>query len=157
MRGHLRSTSLLTILARERQAEALLSELSFVELEHRRLLDDDSLRLMASLRSQEVLSDGDWAQITEFLRDALRCLSDKPTTAWRAEDGTLVIDPDADPRNADWLPILRARHSARRDLPAWAALWLWRLRPGSSPAFWRRVGLTARRLGYAELPKKEAD
>jgi hypothetical protein len=141
---------------KEVRIERVVSELSMIEFEHRRLLDDDSLRLLAELRCQNILTDDDWIQIKQFLRKALDFLSGPQTTLTSAADGSLVLDPNADPRNADWLRISAACRLANRSLPMWAALWLWRLRTDTSPIFWRKVGQIAERLGYPEDSSKES-
>ena len=138
----------------DKRLEPLLSELSFVEFENRHLLDDDSIRLVAEVRRQNLLSNDEWLRIKQFLKEALAFLSGPGSTHMR--DGRLVIDPDADPRNADWLRIDAACRLSHRALPMWAALWLWRLRTDTSLAFWRRVGRIAGRLGYSEFPPKES-
>ena len=57
------------------QAEQLEEELSMVEFESGRLLDDQSLKLMATLRARNVLTEEEWAQIKAFLRKALEFLT----------------------------------------------------------------------------------
>ena len=64
----------------------------------------------------------------------------------------IVLDPDADPRNADWLRISAACRLAKRSLPTWAALWLWRLRTDTSPRFWDAIGRVPEQLGYPKNP-----
>jgi hypothetical protein len=133
------------------RVDRLVSELSMVEFESGRLLDDDSLRLIAEVRCRNLLTDDEWTQIKQFLKKALTFLSGPEKTLTYANDGHPVINPDADPRNADWIRIAAACRLANRDLPMWAALWLWWLRTDTSPVFWRKVGEIADRLGY---PKK---
>jgi hypothetical protein len=140
----------------DKRLEPLLSDLSFVEFENGHLLDDDSIRLIAELRGQNLLSNDEWLQIKQFLKEALAFLSGPDRASTRMRDGQLAIDPDADPRNADWLRIDAACRLSHRALPMWAALWLWRLRTDTSLAFWRRVGRIAGRLGYSEFPPKES-
>jgi hypothetical protein len=60
---------------REKRVEALVSELSTIEFENRRLLDDESIRLIAEVRSQNLLNDDEWIQIQMFLKEALEYLS----------------------------------------------------------------------------------
>ena len=48
--------------------DRLLSELSRLEAESNQRLDDDSLKVIAELRSRGVLSDADWTRIREFLK-----------------------------------------------------------------------------------------
>ena len=138
------------------RVERLVSELSVIEFENRRLLDDDSLRLIAEIRSRNLLTDDDWARIKEFLREALEFLSGQQKTVTYTADGRVVLDPGADPRNADWLRIDAACRLANRALPMWAALWLWRLRTDTSPPFWRKVGRVAEQLGYSMITSEDA-
>jgi hypothetical protein len=124
-----------------------VAELRQIEKEGNVALDDDSIRFVGQVRSDNLLRDDEWNQIKEFLGEALRFLSGPKKTAWREADGTLVIDPDADPRNANWLRIDRANRLAGYVLPMWAALWLWRLRTDSSNEFWSGIGKIAGKLG----------
>jgi hypothetical protein len=140
---------------KEGRVEPLVSELSIIEFENRRLLDDDSLRLVAEVRSRNLLTDDEWIKIKQSLKDALEFLSGPQKTVTYAADGRMVLDPDADPRNADWLRIDAACRLANRSLPMWAALWLWQLRTDTSPTFWRKVGRIAEQLGYPKFPGEE--
>ena len=90
----------------EQRVERLLSELSDIEFDSQRLLDDDSLRLIAELRSRKLLTEEEWTRIKQFLGEALAFLSGPQKTLTHAADGSIVLDPDADPRNADWLRIV---------------------------------------------------
>ena len=117
------------------RVERLASELSMIEFENKRLLDDDSLRLIAEVRSRNLLTDDEWSQIKQFLRDALEFLSSPQKTVTHAADGSVMLNPDADPRNADWLRISAACRLANRSLPTWAPLWFWWLRTDTSPLF----------------------
>jgi hypothetical protein len=137
---------------KEKRSERWLSELSNIEFENQRLLDDDSLRLVAELRSRKLLTDEEWARIRELLREALTFLSGPQKTLTSSADGSIVLDPDFDPRNADWLRIDAACRLAKHSLPLWAALWLWRLRTDTSPRFWNAVGRVAEQLGYPKKP-----
>jgi hypothetical protein len=137
----------------DKRVDALVSELSMIEFENARLLDDDSLRVVAEVRY--LLTDDEWTQIKQFLGEALKFLSGPEKTLTYATDGQLVLNPDADPRNADWIRIAAACRLASHDLPMWAALWLWRLRTDTSPIFWRKVGQIADRLGYQKKSSKE--
>src|SRR5438093_1163594 len=110
-------------MTKERRVERLVSELSIIEFENRRLLDDDSLRLIAEVRSRNLLTNDDWIQIKQFLREALGFLSGPQGTVTYAAGGRAVLDPDVDPRNADWLRIDAACRLTNRSLPMWAALW----------------------------------
>jgi hypothetical protein len=137
------------------RAEPFLSELGYIELQNQRLLDDDSLKLLAEVRSQNLLTEREWIQIKQFLKDALQFLSGPQSTMTHTPQGSTVIDPDADPRNANWLRIDAACRLGHRALPMWAAMWLWQLRTDTSPAFWRRVGRIAEQLGHPKLTSEE--
>ena len=115
--------------------ENLLSELSIIEMESQRLLDDDSCRLLAEAYSRGLMTDGEWAQIEQWLREALAFLSRPQRASTEIIDGKVFIDADADPRNADWLRIDAAHRLSGHLLPNWAALWLWR--PRRAGAVWR--------------------
>jgi hypothetical protein len=99
-----------------------------------------------------LLTDEEWTRIKQFLREALAFLSGPQTTVTHAADGSIVLDLNADPRNADWLRISAACHLAKRSLPMWAALWLWWLRTDTSPRFWDAVGRVAEQLRYPNTP-----
>jgi hypothetical protein len=132
--------------------ESWLAELSDIEFESQRMLDDESLKLIAELRSRKLLTNEEWNQIKLFLRKALEFLSGQPKILRQAAHGSTVIDPDLDPRNADWLRISAACRLAGHDLPMWAALWLWWLRTDTSPRFWNAVGRVAEQLGWPRKP-----
>jgi hypothetical protein len=51
----------------EERTEGLLSELSDIEFESQRMLDDESLRLIAELRCRELLTNEEWNKIKLFL------------------------------------------------------------------------------------------
>jgi hypothetical protein len=138
----------------EGRAEALVSELSMIELQNGRLLDDDSLRVVAEVRSRNLLTDDEWIQIKQFLGEALEFLSGRQETVTYEAVGRAVINPDADPRNADWIRISAAWRLAKHRLPMWAALWLWKLRTDTSPTFWRKVSRIAEQLGYSKFPSE---
>lgn len=140
---------------REQRLEELLKELSMLELLNGRLLDDDSIGLIAELRCDGILGDDEWLRAKQYLLDALKFLSGPQGTMSRDLQGRLVVNPDFDPRNADWLRSDAACRLAGHLLPSWAALWLWRLRTDTSPHFWKRVGRVAERLGYPRFPAEE--
>ncbi len=122
------------------EADLFSADLTDIERREKVPLDDNSIPLLAALRANQLLTDDDWNRIKGFLRDALSFLSGPDKSTQHLDDGTIVICPDADPRDADWLRIVRARRLAGYELPGWAALWLWWLRMDSSQQFWRDVG-----------------
>ncbi len=118
-----------------------------------RALDGPSAELLARLRDERVLDDSDWRCILEWLGEALEFLAEPDATASRDEAGRLVLNPDADPRNANWLRIAGACRRAGYRLPMWAAMWLWRLGHDRRPQFWRKIGSAARALGFPKQGK----
>jgi hypothetical protein len=136
----------------EQQAEQIAEELSLIEFESGCLLDDDSLGFMAQLRARSIITQEEWIRIKQFLRSALEFLSASKRAKKHDSKGHLVIDPGADPRNADWLQMDAAQRLAGRSLPSWAALWLWQLRASNPPVFWRKVGRIAKERGIPAIP-----
>jgi hypothetical protein len=142
------------------QVEQLKEELSMVEFESGRLLDDQSLKLMAALRARNVLTEEEWAQIKAFLRKALDFLTASKDQKLPESEEPPIIDfaiIDADPRNADWIKIAGVNRRTGVALPNWAALWIWWLRNNESMMFWRRVGRIAKEIGFPPLPRTVGD
>ena len=96
----------------------------------------------------------EWVRIRDLLKEALAFLSGPQKTLTTSSDGSIVLDPDFDPRNAEWLRIDAACRLAKHSLPLWAALWLWRLRTDTSPRFWNAVGRVAKQLGHPKKPSE---
>lgn len=110
-------------------------------------LDDTSVAFVARLRARRILTNSDWERVKAWLIEAMEFITGPERTAQRQPDGTTIIDPDADPRNADWLRIAAVHRQAGYRMPMWASLWLWWLRTDSSPEFWRAVGREAAKAG----------
>ena len=125
-----------------------LEELQSIERLATKPLDDASFVLLSRARVEGVLNDDDWQKVLERLRQALEFLGEPNKTLWKDQDGKLHCDPDADPRNADWIRIAAAHRLAGHYLPMWAALWLWQCRLDGSPEFWQEIGRVAGELGY---------
>jgi hypothetical protein len=152
--GELRHTvNELQTLAKAAQNGAT-DDLNVIMMQAGRVLDDPSVELLGRLRDERVLDDADWARICVWLREALEFLARPNETATRDKDGRLVINPDADPRNANWIRISAASRQAGHTLPMWAAMWLWRLGHERGAAFWHRIGSAARHLGYPKVESK---
>jgi len=130
-----------------------MAELAGIEAESGAKLDDGSIGFLARLRDAGVLSDEEWEQIKGFLRNALRYLARSRETEERHR-GAATVSLDADPRNEDWIRIVRAKRLAGHKLPHWAALWLWRLRTDLSAAFWNDVGEVARQMGFEPVSER---
>lgn len=121
-----------------------LNQLHEIEERLGQRLDDASVRLVARVRARKLIFDREWAMIRKWMREALELLGEferKPPAS-----------PDDDPRNANWTKIVRARKLAGRELPGWAAFWLWRLRLDEDPAFWKAIGRDARTLDRLAPP-----
>src|SRR5437016_1405835 len=102
------------------------AELAEVMKPFRHELDDDvSVVFLARLREQRLLDDAEWGKIKDWVVDALQFLVAGPPTAFRDEHGRLTIDPNADPRNRDWLRLVEVWNRTGHVIPGWAALWLW--------------------------------
>ncbi len=111
-------------------------------------LDDDSVQFAVRLRTRGILGDDDWAAMQADLADAARFLSEPNLTVQKLPGGTTLVDPDADPRNANWLGLAAANDLAHHDLPAWATMSLWRRHNNGPKAFWWQVGSVGCTLGY---------
>jgi hypothetical protein len=107
-------------------------------------LDDDSLPFLKRLRASGVLDEDDWSSITTWMSDARAYLARPDQTVSTDKDGSLILNMDADSRNADWLRIVRVRRLTGQPVPGWAALWLWRLGHDRRSRFWSRVAEVAR-------------
>jgi hypothetical protein len=127
-------------------------ELQKVIAESSGALDDRSVEFVTLLRHSGILGDEDWSQIIEELRDALRFLARPNRTVARDAEAHLVIDLDADPRNADWLRSASANRLAGHHLPLWSSLWLWRLGHDRAPSFWSKIRAAARDFGCQPFP-----
>jgi hypothetical protein len=114
-------------------------------------VDDESLPFIQRLRNESVLSERDWQTITGWAEDARTFLAGPDHTVETDSEGELVINADADPRNADWLEIVRVRRLTRHRIPDWAALWLWWLAHKRGPEFWSHVARLARSAGIQRL------
>jgi hypothetical protein len=106
--------------------------------------EPEALVFLASAREQGILNSDDWLRIKEWLRDADEFLR---TAKTEDESGAFLID--ADPRNADWIRLVRAQRLAGVRLPSWAALWLWWIGHNRAPAdYWLPLGHLAAEKGY---------
>jgi hypothetical protein len=115
-------------------------------------LDDASLPFLHRLRDSHILSTADWATITVWIHEARSFLAGPDETLETDSSGVPVINLNADPRNADWLRIVRVRRLTGHDIPGWAALWLWWLGHDRATAFWSRVAGAAQDAGLKKLP-----
>lgn len=92
-----------------------------------------------------MLGDRDWKTLLGNYADALQYLVARTAVAAQKDQAETAVQLDSDPRNADWLRIVRACKLAGFRLPSWAAWWL---KMDKDPRFWPRVGEIARSLGY---------
>ena len=127
------------------------ADLVEIEQEMKVCLDDKSIPLLAQLRAKNLLTKSNWKAIRSYLRRALASLAEQNQTSKINTDGTIFFEADSDPRDADWLRIVRAMDLAGYALPGWAALWLWWLRTDRSRKFWLEVGSVAHEMGYKPL------
>jgi hypothetical protein len=119
-----------------------------------RELDDASAEFLVNLRAAGVLHDVDWTHVLEQIPVALQFLAGPNQSVTSNEHGQVVPDPDADPRNADWLRLAAAARKARHHLPPWSAVWLWQVGHERGTSFWAAV---ARHAEQMHFPKIEPD
>ena len=118
------------------------------------MLDDDSGRFLLQLRTHNILTTADWEKLLEWLGQALSFLGDSDDTVSVDPEGDLVIDVDADPRNAEWIGIVRVYRLTGYRIPGWAALWLGWLGHDRGPAFWSAVRSVASDANYERMPSE---
>jgi hypothetical protein len=103
-----------------------------------------TIEFLGHVGATGILSEQDKRQILEWLDQAMRFLGQR-----KSEGRSHVIDPDEDPRNADWLRTITAQRYAGHRMPLWACLWLWWLgHDRSRRSFWDRIGKVAESSGY---------
>jgi hypothetical protein len=120
-------------------------------------LDDASLPFLQQLRDEDILGESDWATIAAWVEEARSFLTGPNQTIETDPGGGLAINLDADPRNADWLEIVRVRRLTGHRIPDWASLWLSWLAHGRGAQFWSRVAMAARNAGVEKLPAQEGE
>jgi hypothetical protein len=107
----------------------------------------ESLTFIAEVRKAGILTDEEWKHVLRLLDSAMRIRRDEAP----AETGA-AISMDADPRNADWIRIVRAQRIARHYMPSWAAYWLWLIGGYREEArFWERVREVAQKMGFKKF------
>ena len=112
-----------------------LSELIAIQRRHEQVLDDASLVLLAHLRENRVFNDDTWKTVKTHLAEALTFL------VWLKAQKTSRNLGESDPRDADWIKIVRVRRATGYALPGWASLSLNRLfHTREDTRFWKRIG-----------------
>ena len=66
---------------------------------------------------RDILTGEEWSRVKVFLRESLSFLSSLHSSSTDTAEGDVVIDPDADLRNADWLRIDAAHLRPQDDGP----------------------------------------
>jgi hypothetical protein len=108
-----------------------------------------SLQLMARLRVAGVLNDEDWSETLECLRNTMGSLVSERQAS---DEG--IINIDADPRNRNWLRIVRIYRLAGYKLPSWAAMWLAQISVHHDEStFWRSVKKVASEMALEKFKK----
>ncbi|MBP8697909.1 MAG: hypothetical protein KBH82_02625 [Syntrophorhabdaceae bacterium] len=106
--------------------------------------EPDTIRFMAKAREKGVIDDGEWKDVLQWLDDAMVFLKERVP---KDKNGTLMID--ADPRNADWMRIIRAQRLAGYRMPQWASLWLWWMgHDREEGSWWKQIGTIAQAMGF---------
>lgn len=134
--------------------QGAVADLRGVMAPFKRELDDPSAEFLARLRGSGGLRDADWQQVLGKIPSALRFLAGPNPTLTQNDRGQMVLDPDADPRNADWIRLAAAARKAQHHLPLWAAMWLWQVGHERGAGFWEVVARIAEQMGF---PRYELD
>ena len=114
--------------------------------------EPDTVRFIAKVRENGIIGDDEWQEVLRWLDDAMTYLK---KGMHQDKRGALMIDVDADPRNADWIRIVRAQRLAGYRMPHWASLWLWWIgHDREAGTYWKQVGTVAKALKFPRF--KEA-
>ena len=106
--------------------------------------EPDTIRFMAKAREKGVIDDGEWKDVLQWLDDAMVFLKERVP---KDKNGALMID--ADPRNADWMRIIRAQRLAVYRMPQWASLWLWWMgHDREEGSWWKQIGTIAQAMRF---------
>jgi hypothetical protein len=124
--------------------------------EFERELGDPSAEFLARLRGRGTLGDADWQHVLGQIPAALRFLAAPNPTLTQDEHGQTVLDPDADPRNANWIQQAATARKARHRLPPWAAMWLWQVGNKRGASFWNAVGTAAEQMQFTRFEPEPA-
>lgn len=120
-------------------------------------IDEKEMLFLARLREGGVLNNAEWEEILLNFKSALIFMNEKQKSVKRIQR-KLVIYPDADPRNASWISIVRAKRNTGYDLPHWAALWLWMISCNRwDDSFWSDVGKVAKKMKFSPMSKKDSE
>jgi hypothetical protein len=122
-----------------------MQDLHAVLAKHKHKIDEaDTVHLIAKLRDKGIIGDDEWQKVLQWLDDAMIYLNKGLP---RNKSGVLSIDDD--PRNADWIQIVRAQRLAGYRMPHWASLWLWWIGcERGEETYWKRVGSIAKALRF---------
>ena len=124
-------------------------QLQAIRVQYSRDLDEpDAIDFIVRVREAGILTNAEWQRILDDVREAF-VFTQNPSPTALTVDGKLLIDPDADPRNAGWIRIHRAHRLTGHHMPLWATLWLWHI-GGEREAgpFWKDVGRVAEAMGF---------
>ncbi|MFA7097266.1 MAG: hypothetical protein WC383_12415 [Gammaproteobacteria bacterium] len=106
--------------------------------------EPDTVRFIAEVREKGIIGDDEWQKVLRWLDDAMACLKKE-----MPQDKHCALMIDADPRNADWIQIVRARRFAGYLIPHWASLWLWWIgHDREEGTYWKPVGTVAKAMRF---------
>ncbi len=122
-----------------------IQELQAVLKKHDHEIDEqDTIPFIARIREAGIITDGEWKLILRWLDEAMMHLKSGPP---KGKSGALEMD--ADPRNADWIQIIRAQRIAGYRMPHWASLWLWWIgHDREEGPFWKQIGGIAKTMSF---------
>lgn len=122
----------------------LMRELQAILANYDHEIDEpESVRFIATVREQGIIDDEEWQHVLVWLGNAMAFLKERP----RDKGGEIMID--ADPRDADWIRIVRAWRLAGYRMSPWASLWLWW--PGhdrEAGTYWKQIGAIAKAMKF---------
>ena len=132
-------------------AKSPMHELQAVLGRYNHKIDEpDTIRLIAKARDKGIIDDHEWKNVLRWLDDTMIFLKEGVP---EDEDGAISID--ADPRNADWIQIVRAQRRAGYRMPHWASLWLWWIgHDREEGSWWKQIGAIAKAMSLPSF--KEA-
>jgi len=122
-----------------------MKELQAVLARYDHKIDEpDSISFIAKVRQKGMIDDGEWQDVLRWLDSAMLYLKEGTP---KDKSGALIID--ADPRNADWIRIVRAQRLAGYRMPHWASLWLWWIgHDREEGKWWKQIGAIAKAMGF---------